>query len=144
MIPGYSGAGSSPGFPSSISNASSRPSRHRLDLKRCPWKLGCLRLYGCIDAQVGESTPDDTARKPQVLVSPCVSFPASRSHMKWGKRESPYCLRHRYGFRTHGHTHSGKGPECAIRQHVDSLSSFDLAIAITVVKRPRDEFAFAV
>lgn len=40
---------------------------HRLNLKRCPWKLRRLRLYGCIDAQIGESTPDDTAREPQVL-----------------------------------------------------------------------------
>lgn len=62
----------SPGLPHSYcsSNSNSRPSRHRLNLKRSPRKLRRLRLHSCIDAQISESAPDDTAREPQVLRFP--------------------------------------------------------------------------
>jgi hypothetical protein len=58
LLPGF-------GTPGSIPN--SRPSRHRLNLKRCPWKLRRLRLHGCINPQIGESASDDTTGKPQIL-----------------------------------------------------------------------------
>lgn len=50
-------------------NLNSRPSRHRLNLKRCPWKLRRLRLHRRINPQIGESTSDDTAREPQILIN---------------------------------------------------------------------------
>lgn len=38
------------------------------DLERSPREIRCLCLHRCVDAQICERAPDDSTRKPQVLM----------------------------------------------------------------------------